>query len=154
MKLHFPVLAGAVICLVFSGCLVSPVGRSGGIGSVTVSNSNPTAIVAAAQTVFPQYGYSLASSNFPDSISFDKPSSRFANVMWGSFGNPQTVRVRLTITQIPGTNDYRLSPRVFSVSSAGVAGFEDKRPLMGLWNSEFAPLLRQIAQQADGAGPM
>jgi hypothetical protein len=124
------------------------------MGSVTVENSNPSAIVAAAQTVFPQSGYHLSGSNFPASISFDKPSNQFANVMWGSFGNPQTIRVRINMNQIPGTNNYRLVPRVFSVSSAGEAGFEDKRPLMGLWASQFGPLLRQVADQAGGAGGM
>ena len=137
-----------------SGCLVSPVSQSGGMGSVTVVNSNPSAIVAAAQVVFPQSGYQLATSNFPVSISFDKPSSRFANIMWGSYGNPQTIRVRVNMNQIPGTNNYRLVPKVYSVSSAGEAGFEDKRPLMGLWSSQFGPLLKQVAAQAGGAGAM
>ena len=146
-------LLGAVVFLL-SGCLVSPVSQSGGMGSVTVVNSNPNAIVAAAQTVFPQAGYQLATSNFPYSISFDKASSRFANIMWGSYGDPQTIRVRVNINQIPGTNNYRLAPKVFSVSSAGEAGFEDKRPLMGLWSSQFGPLLKQVAAQAGGAGAM
>lgn len=134
-----------------AGCLTSPVEKSGGPGSITVINSNPTAIVAAAQAVFPQAGYQLSGSNFPNAISFDKASSRFANVMWGSYGNPQTIRVRVNINPIPGTNNYRLVPKVFSVSSAGEAGFEDKRPLMNLWSSQFGPLLRQVAEQAGGA---
>jgi len=146
-------LLGAV-ALLMSGCLVSPVSQSGGMGSVTVVNSNPNAIVAAAQAVFPQAGYQLATSNFPYSIAFDKPSSRFANIMWGSYGNPQTVRVRVNINQVPGTNNYRLAPKVFSVSSAGEAGFEDQRPVMGLWSGEFGPLLKQVAAQAGGAGAM
>lgn len=121
---------------------------------MTVMNSNPGAIVAAAQTVFPGAGYQLGPANFPDSISFDKASSRFATVMWGSYGNPQTIRVRVNITQVPGTNNYRISPKVFSVSDAGEAGFDDARPLMGLWSGEFGPLLRQVAAQAGGAGGM
>ena len=154
MKSAFSLTALAASVAILSGCLVSPVSNSGGIGSVTVKNSNPTAIVSAAQTVFSQSGYQLGPSNFPYSISFDKGSSRFANVMWGSFGNPQTIRARINISQVPGTNDYRLAPRVFSVSSAGEAGFEDSRPLMGVWSAEFGPLLRQVAAQAGGAGPM
>jgi hypothetical protein len=152
MKSSF--LAAIVLPLLLAGCLVTPVSKSGGPGSTTVSDSNPTAIVAAAQTVFPQAGYRLGRANFPTSISFDKGSSRFANVMWGSFGNPQTVRVRIKINPIPGTNDFRLVPSVFSVSSAGVSGFEDERPLMGFWSSQFGSLLRQVADQASGAGPM
>jgi hypothetical protein len=142
------------LSLLLSGCLTSPVSQSGGIGSVTVTNSNPNAIAAAAQQVFPQSGYQLARSNYPYSISFDKASSRFANVMWGSYGNPQTIRVRVKINQIPGTNNYRLVPRIYSVSSAGEAGFESQRPLIGLWAAEFGPLLRQVATQAGGAGAM
>ena len=153
MKTRASLLAAAV-SLLLSGCLTSPVEDSGGMGSVTVINSNPNAIVAAAQAVFPQSGYQLSGSNFPNSISFDKGSNKFANVMWGSYGNPQTIRVRVSINPIPGTNNYRLVPKVYSVSSAGEAGFEDKRPLMGLWSSQFGPLLKQVAAQAGGAGAM
>ncbi|MEI6035390.1 MAG: hypothetical protein WCS65_14060 [Verrucomicrobiae bacterium] len=144
----------AALGFLLSGCLASPVAKSGGLGSVTVTNSNPAAIVAAAQAVFPQAGYQVGPANFPDSVSFDKGSSRFANVMWGSYGDPQTIRVRVRISQLPGTNDYRLSPRVFSVSNAGESGFDDPRPLMGLWSGEFGPLLKQVAAQAGGAGGM
>jgi hypothetical protein len=143
----------AFVCLV-SGCLVSPVATSGGLGSVTVTNSNPAAISTAAQAVFAQSGYQIGPANFPDSISFDKGTNCFANVMWGSYGDPQTIRVRVNISQVPGTNDYRLSPKVFSVSDAGEAGFDDARPLMGLWSAEFGPLLKQVAAQAGGAGGM
>ena len=147
-------LVPIVLSLILSGCLTSPVSRSGGIGSVTAPNSNPNAIVAAAQEVFPKYGYQLARSNYPYSISFDKASSKFANVVWGSYGNPQTIRVRIKLNQIPGTNDYRLVPKVYSVSDAGEIGFESQSPLMGLWAGEFGPLLKQVADQAGGAGAM
>lgn len=147
-------LSIVLVPLFLSGCLTSPVAGSGGLGSVTVINSNPNAIVAAAQAVFPGAGYQLSGSNFPDSISFDKPSSRIANVMWGSYGDPQTIRVRVSINQIPGTANYRLVPKVYSVGDAGEAGFEDPRPLAGLWSGEFGPLLKQVAAQAGGAGAM
>ena len=39
-------------------------------------------------------------------------------------------------------------------TDAGEAGFDDERPLIGLWSSEFGPLLRQVAAQAGGAGAM
>jgi len=154
MKSFFSLLLAASFVSLVSGCLVSPVSKSGGPGSITVTNSNPAAIIAAAQAVFPQAGYQVGPANYPDSISFDKGSSRFANIMWGSYGDPQTIRVRVNISQIPGTNDYRLSPKVFSVSNAGEAGFDDPRPLMGLWSAEFGPLLKQVASQAGGAGAM
>ncbi|TSA37264.1 MAG: hypothetical protein D4R65_01050 [Verrucomicrobiaceae bacterium] len=154
MKSLLSCLGVAVVASLVSGCLVSPVERSGGPGSVTVTNSNPSAIMTAAQDVFPGAGYQVGPVSFPNSISFDKGSSKFANIMWGSYGNPQTIRVRVNITRIPGTNDFRLSPKAYSVSSAGEAGFEDARPLMSLWASQFGPLLRQVAAQAGGAGAM
>ena len=139
------------LAVLLTGCLVSPVAESGSIGSVTVTNSNPMAITAAAQNVFPTYGYTCRGSG-SSSVSFDKNSNRFANVMWGGYGDAQTIRVKMSIIPIPGTNNYRLSPKVYTVSNMGEAGFESKRPLLGLWNSEFAPLLRQVAARASGAG--
>lgn len=119
---------------------------------MTVTNSSPTAIVAAAQSAFAQSGYQIGPSDFPTSVSFDKGSNKFANAVWGSYGDPQTIRVRVMIAQIPGTNDYRLTPKVYSVSDAGEAGFDDPRPLAGLWAAEFGPTLRSVAAQAANAG--
>ena len=121
---------------------------------MTVTNSNPSAIIAATQSVFPNYGYSPSGSHFPSSISYDKGSSRFAHVMWGSYNDPQTIRVKVQIISIPGSNDFRLVPKVYSVSDAGEAGFESKRPLAGQWNTEIGPLHKQVAAQASGAGSL
>ncbi len=142
------------LLLPLGGCLVTPVAESGGIGSVTVTNSNPDAIIAAARNVFPNYGYTLHNIHSRTSVSFDQSSNKVANVMWGSYGNPQTLRVKVQIAKIPGTNNYRISPRVYTVSDAGEAGFESKRPLMSLWNSQFSSLFDQIASQASGAGSL
>ena len=148
---YFPALA-IVVSVLLSGCLTTPVDQSGGLGSVTVTNSNPNAITAAAQGVFPNYGYTCHSSKFY-SVSFDKNSNQFANIMWGSYGCPQTLRVKVTVIPIPGTNDYRISPTVYTVSDNGEAGFQSKRALLGLWNAEFGSLLKQVAAQASDAGP-
>jgi hypothetical protein len=138
-----------MLCLpILSGCLVSPVASSGGIGSVTVRNSSPPAIIAAAQQVFPSYGYTPSGGNGLTSVTFDKNSSKIANVLWGSYGDPQTLRVKVKIASIPGTTDYRICPVVYTVSDAGEAGFESKRALSGLWNGEFSPIMKKIAVQA------
>ena len=138
--------------LLLAGCLATPVEKSGGLGSVTVTNSNPDAIIGAAQSIFPQYGYSPADGKYPTSASFIKNSNQIANVMWGSYGDPQTIRVTVMSIQIPGTNDYLVSPKIYTVSDAGEAGFESNRPLIGLWSSEFGPLLKKVAAKASGAG--
>jgi len=142
-------LAAVVIsswCLV--GCLSSPITSSGGIGAVTVHDTNADAVTAAARNVFASRGYTLSGVDYPNSISFDKPAGGFGNVMWGSYGNPQTVRVRLAMVSIPGTDNIRLEPKVFSVSDAGEAGFDNERPIFGVWNAEFAPMLKEIARKA------
>jgi len=143
----------ALLPILLTGCLTTPAASAGGFGSVTVKNSNPTAIIAAAQDVFPNYGYSPAFGNGISSVSFDKDSNKLANVLWGSYGCPQKVRVKLKIVQIPGTKDYRVIPKTYTVSDAGEAGFESKRALAGLWNAEFGPVLNKVASQASGAGP-
>jgi hypothetical protein len=141
------------LALAFAGCLATPVSESGGPGAVTVTNTNPTAIIYAAQSVFAQYGYSSGYVNYPTSASFDKPAGKFGKAMWGGYDETTTVRVRLLLTPLPGGANYRLSTRVFTVSDAGEAGFEDKHALSGLWSGEFGPLLRQISARASGAGP-
>ena len=143
-----------ILVLLLSGCLATPVQQSGGIGSVTVINSNPTAIIAASQNIFPNYGYTLHTTHFPTSVSFDQAGNKTARIMWGSYGDPQTMRVKVLIVAIPGSNNYRISPKLYTVSDAGEAGFESKRPLVGLWNSQFSSIFEQIASQASGAGPM
>lgn len=153
MKLTAPLLSLALLPLLLTGCLVTPVSESGGMGSVTVSNSNPGAIIAAAQSLFPNYGYSPTfGGDGVSSVCFEKNSNKVANVLWGSYGDPQTLRVKVKIVQIPGTNNYRISPKVYTVSDAGEAGFESKHKLSALWASQFGPLMKQVAAQASGAG--
>lgn len=151
IKKQFPLLL-VTLTLLLTGCLTTPVSQSGGMGSVTVTNSNPEAITAAAENVFPNYGYTCNRSGL-HSVSFDKNSNKFARVMWGSYGVTSTIRVKIKITPIPGTNDYKISPKIYTVSNEGMAGFESKRPLLGLWGAEFEPLLKQVAAQSAGAGP-
>ena len=137
-----------VSALCLAGCLSSPISDSGGIGAITVHDTNADVIMAAARDVFSSRGYTLSGSSYPDSISFDKPAEDFGNVMWGNYGNPQTIRVRLAMIPVPGGDNIRLVPKVFSVSDAGAAGFDSERPLMGLWNAEFSSMLKEIARKA------
>ena len=150
--MKFLTLVTSLASLHLTGCLTQPVASSGGLGSITVKNSNPSAIISAAQEVFPNYGYTPHGGNGVSSVSFDKDSNKLANVLWGSYDCPQTVRVKVRIVQIPGTNDYRISPQVYTVSDKGEAGFESKRALAGVWGAEFGPLLKKVASQAGGAG--
>lgn len=141
-------LAACLAVLFLAGCLSSPISSSGGIGAVTVKNTSVDRVISAAQTVFAGRGYTLSDSEYPESISFDKPAGSFGNAMWGSYGNPQTIRVKLAMVPIPMTSDIRLEPRVYSVGDAGEAGFDSERPLIGLWNAEFGPMLKQVASLA------
>ena len=141
-------LTACLAVLFLAGCLSSPISSSGGIGVVTVKNTSVDRVISAAQTVFAGRGYTLSDSEYPESISFDKPAGSFGNAMWGSYGNPQTIRVKLAMVPIPMTSDIRLEPRVYSVGDAGEAGFDSERPLIGLWNAEFGPMLKQVASLA------
>jgi hypothetical protein len=141
-------LAASLALLFLAGCLSSPISSSGGIGAVTVKNTLPDRVISAAQTVFSGRGYTLSESNYPESISFDKPAGGFGNAMWGSYGAPQSIRVKIQMVAIPMTSDIRLVPRVYRVTDAGEAGFDSQRPLMGLWNAEFGPMLKQVASLA------
>lgn len=136
-----------------AGCLTTPVADSGGPGATTVPNTNATAIISAAQDVFANYGYTPGPMSYPDSISFDKPAGAFGKLLYGSYGTTTSVRAKLIITPLGGGN-YRLGTRVSRVSDAGEAGFEDSTKMMGVWSSQFGPLLKQISAQAANAGPM
>ncbi len=143
-----------LLVFAFGGCLVSSVGGGGGIGTTTVTNSNPSAIISTATQVFAGAGYSMGPSNYPDSVSFDKPAGAYGKVMYGSYGETTSYRAKLNVVPIPGTDNYRIGVKVSRVSDAGEAGFEDSVPMMGVWSAEFAPLLRQIREMASGAGPL
>jgi hypothetical protein len=142
-----------LLCFILTGCLTKSTSNSGGIGGTKVQNTNPSAIIAAARTVFAQSGYTISGVDYPSTISFDKPAGKLGELIYGSYGVTTTVRVKLSLVPIPGTNDYWLKPSVFRVSDAGEAGFEDSTKMLGLWSGEFKPLLRQIQAQAAGAGP-
>jgi len=60
--------------------------------------------------------------------------------------------VKVSIIPVPGTKNYRLSPKASTITSQGEAGFESKRPLVGLWNGQFQPVLDKVSDQASGAG--
>ena len=125
---------------------------SGGTGGITVQNTNPGAIIAAARSVFAQSGYSMSSIDYPTAISFDKPAGRLGELVYGSYGVTTTIRVKLSLLPIPGTNDYRLKPNLSRVSDAGAAGFEESTKMLGIWTGEFKSLLRQIQSRAAGVG--
>ena len=154
MKRLLPASALCLLAIFLSGCLTTPVGSSGGPGSTTVPNTNVTAIIAAAQTVFAQSGYTAGPMSYPDSISFDKPSGAFGKLLYGSYGTTTSVRVTLKMTPVGAGNNYLLGTRVSRVTDAGEAGFEDSQKMIGLWSGEFGPLLQQIKAQAANAGPM
>jgi hypothetical protein len=139
-----------VLTFLLSACVTA---RPGGRGAVTVRKSNPSAIIIAAQSVFTHSGYSAGPVSFPDSVSFDKPTSVFGNLMWGTYDEKASIRVKISINQIPGTDDYVLSSNTYSVTSAGEAGFEDATKRSRLWFGEARRLLRQVPSLASGAGP-
>ncbi len=137
-----------VSALLLAGCLASPVERSGGAGSVTVLNSNPTAIRVAADRAFARAGYRPGPSQFPAWISYDRAAGTFGEAMFGSHGRNTTFRVRVDIRPIPGGRDYRLVPSVSRVSNASVAGFERDTRMMGFWAGQFRPIMREIQVEA------
>ncbi len=147
-------LAVTALLLPLTGCFVSQTASSGGMGSVTVSDTNRATIIEAAQAVFPSYGYEPGPANFPESISFDKSAGAVGQIAYGSYGETTTLRVTLTLTPIPGTNDVRMSPTVYSVSDAGQAGFEDPTRRSQLFALEFKPILEKIRARSAGVGPM
>lgn len=136
-----------------SGCLTSTVERSGGPGSITVSNTNPLAIFTAARNVFARHGYSQGPTNLPNSMSFDRPAGRMGELVFGSTMRPVSFRVQIQILPLHGSHDFRLVPRVLRVNSAGRAGFEREANMLRSWGAQLRPLMRDIQSQAENAGP-
>ncbi len=150
----FPPVFVSLLCLgFFFGCLASPVDRAGGPGSITIKNTNPSAIRDAAIPAFARSGYTLSRSSFPQSLSFDRPAGRTGELMFGSFGQTTTIRVRLQLVPLVGTDDIRIMTQVYRVNNAGVAGFERDTAMMRSWAAQFKPILRQIQSEAANAGP-
>jgi len=148
MKFPALLLAG-VLAFGLGGCLTSSPSSN---SPYVVKNSSVPAITGAAQSVFAESGYTVSSVSYPDSISFDKPAGAWGRAMYSSAGVTTTIRAKLTMTPIPGTKNYRLSVHVKRVSNAGEAGFEEDQRMLGMWSSQFNPLLRKIVAQASGMG--
>jgi hypothetical protein len=148
--LHHTLLVAAILAL--SGCLATPVERSGGPGSVTISNTNPAAVRAAAVRAFARYGYTPGPSGFPRWITFQRPAGRNGTAAFGGPFTEVAIRVRLDIAPIPGTRDIRVMPSVHRVTSPGRAGFERETPMARLWSSQFRAALQDIQRNATGAG--
>ncbi len=148
---RLPLLAAAILSLSLTGCMTATNSSAGGIAATTVTNTNLGAITDAANSVFADSGYSVGPVNYPDSISFDKPAGGFGQAMWGGYNQTTTYRAKLRMIPLSGS-DYRLAVSVSVVNDAGQAGFEDARPVLGLWSAEFIPLLNKIKAQASNAG--
>lgn len=145
------ILAASIVSLALTGCMTATNTSAGGIAATTVPNTNLNAIINAANDVFSNSGYSVGPSDYPDSISFDKPAGGFGQAMWGSYNQTTTYRAKLRMIPLSGS-DYRLAVSVSVVNDADQAGFEDARPVLGLWSAEFIPLLNKIKAQASNAG--
>ena len=84
-----------LLCFIVTGCLTKSTSNSGGIGGTKVQSTNPSAIIAAARTVFAQSGYTIGGVDYPSTISFDKPAGKLGELIYGSYGVTTTVRVKL-----------------------------------------------------------
>ena len=143
-------LAG--VCLALAGCLASPVERSGAPGSVTIRDTNPRAIAAAARQVFARYGYTPGPSGFPRWISFERAAGVAGEILFGGPFGDTAFRVRLDMVPIPGTRDIRVLPSVRRVRNAGRAGFERETGMLRMWSAQFRAALRDIKNAAANAG--
>ena len=142
-----------MLALFLGGCSSIPEEGPKALGAVTATNTNPAAIIAAAQNVFAESGYTAGFVNAPEWIAFDKPAGKFGKALWGGYDQTTTIRVRVMLAPMGGGGDYRLSTQVYEVEDANEMGFEDEQALSGLWSGEFEPLLKRIGAQASGAGP-
>lgn len=149
-KVRRSFLAG--LCLLLAGCLASPVERSGSPGAVTIPDTNPRAITAAARQVFARYGYVPGPSGFPRWVSYERPAGRTGEIMFGGPFGDTAFRVRLDMVPIPGTRDIRVLPSVRRVSNAGRPGFQRETGMMRMWTTQFRSALRDIRDLAAHAG--
>ncbi|MFV0416811.1 MAG: hypothetical protein ACK5NG_10650 [Chthoniobacterales bacterium] len=133
-----------------TACLVSSPEKSGGLAAITVVNTSLSDVVEAANQAFTNAGYTQGPVDYPDSFSYDKPSGAFGQVMWGSYHDPSSYRAVLKVNSL-GDNSYRLSAHARIVSDSGDAGFESSRPMIGPWNLELMPVLRNIKKQTDNS---
>lgn len=152
IKLPHALLA---VSLALAGCVLSPVERSGGPGSVTIPNTNPVAIARASRTAFARYGFRQSRSAMPHWIAFDRPAGRTGEIMFGGIHAGDTaIRARLTMIPIAGTHDIRVMPTVLRVTDASSASFaRETGMLFRSWSSQLRPVLREIQAQASNAGP-
>lgn len=137
--------------LLFTGCLASPVAKSGGPGSVTIKNTSTPAIHAAAREVLAAYGYRPAASGAFDTIAFERPAGATGRLFFGSYGQTTSMRLNLQVIPLPNNGDFRVIPRVSRVNNAGLAGFEDETKMLRVWSGQFSRILREIQKQAENS---
>lgn len=147
---------GLLLGLAFlgAGCIVTSPGGGGGFGATTIPNTNPTAIIQAANSAFYDAGYSPSLANYPESVSYDREAGSFGQLMYGSWDEKASYRATLHMRPQGNGTNYRVWVTVARVNNAGMAGFEDSTPMMSLWAGEFNPVVRKIKEQAANAGSM
>ncbi len=87
-------------------------------------------------------------------MSFQRPAGRVGEAMFGGFNQTTFFRVRIQLTPISGTNDFRLTTQVYRVTNADQPGFARETAMLRSWSSQFNSILRDIRSQAENAGPL
>ncbi len=118
---------------------------------MTIPNSNPRAIRAAAVSAFAIDGYRLVVDDSPRSLSFDRPLTPAEEVLFGSHTRSTTIRVRVDLVPVPQTTDFRLIPQVSRTASTRAAQRETPM-LTGRWATQIRPILLEVRRMAANAG--
>jgi len=151
MKRLVPLCCILGLALLLAGCLFRPVSKSGPTGSTTIRNTTPEAIRRAAITVFAHHGYTERRSRFPQSLTFERPAGKLGEFMFGSFSQTTTFRVVIQLVPLPESRDIRMTPSIYRVNNAGVAGFESDTRMLGMWSGQLRPIFTEIDERAAGA---
>jgi len=151
MNRLLPVFASLAAAFLLAGCLFRPLADSGATGSTTIRNTTPDAIRRAAVPVFARHGYTERPGRFPRSLTFERPSGKLGEFMFGSMTQTTTFRVVLHLVPLPESRDIRINPAIFRVNNAGITGFEHDTRMLGMWSGQLRPIFREIDERAAGA---
>jgi hypothetical protein len=147
MKLILPLLAGAILLLVITGCSTFTNDPSGFLTSVTITNEPDAAILSATTNVFLSHGFTGGPTGSGQCM-FRRPGTTADNLAYGNamFDEKVTLQVVVQLDR-PDAQTTVVGCNAALVQEANDPFFADNHPVHRLGKGPYEDLLKEIKAQ-------